>query len=268
MKKYLFAVVIFFCSPAFGQKNNYKIKLFAKDDTNIHFYSPVFITETFHRGEGIGNLYKPADSINDVKVFRTGENMDDSMQDSLVMLCNNKKNQLKIIVDTSQSSVKEIKLYFPFQLDKVYSSYPRRVITRDRNNKLHCLPVTGDTLITVIAQPVFIANLSGYTKYLLGYDGNIEITQQAKDKNNKWIDIETTTPGACSMGKYIYELKRNDFVLTNVFKFKGGFKTDLRIKLEANGQTYYSNTFTGFINYFQLKNPNIKLMDGEAYEKL
>lgn len=194
--------------------------------------------------------------------------MDEVTEDSLIRKCENPKNKLKIIVNTSQIAIKKLNFYETFQLNKIYSSYPRQAITKDKKNILHKINLAKDTIINVIAQPVYIANLSRDIRYLKGISSHISVTQQAKDKNNKWRDIETPIRPGCGMVKYICELNPNDFVLTTVLRFNGNYKTQLRIKLEANNQTYYSEPFVGLIDYLQIENPKIKMIDYSLYEKL
>ena len=70
------------------------------------------------------------------------------------------------------------------------------------------------------------------------------------------------------MSRYICELRPNDFVLATVLRFQGSYKTQLRVKLETAGRTFFSKPFTGYIAYEQLYNPRIKMNDGVPYERL
>jgi hypothetical protein len=268
MRQSIIFLTIFFSVNVYGQETALKVKFPKVDQTKTYFYSPIFQTETYHTIEGIGNLYQPFDSIKDNHVFITSLNMDEVTEDSLIRKCENPKNKLKIIVDTSQVAVKELNFNETFSLNKIYSSYPRQVLTKDKKNIFHKINLAKDTTINVIAQPVYIANLSKEIRYLKGISGHISVTQQAKDKNNKWRDIETPIRPGCGMVRYICELNPDDFVLTTVLRFNGNYKTQLRIKLEANSQTYYSAPFIGFIDYLQIENPKIKMIEYTPYEKL
>jgi len=267
MRQPLILIVLLFPLAAYGQSKAFKVKFPKPNKAEISFYAPNYQTEAYHTIEGIGNLYQPFDSITDKQIFISLQNMDEELEGLLIKKCEDSKNKLNIIIDTSQYSAKELNFYESFQLNQPYRSYPRQLITKEGKNIIHKTRLAKDTTITVIAQPVYIANLSSDIRYLKGISGHIYITQQAKDRNNKWRDIETPIRGNCDMVKYICELHPNDFVLTTVLRFNGNYKTQLRIKLEANKQTYYSEPFAGFIDYLQIENPKIKMLDYTLYEK-
>jgi hypothetical protein len=251
----------------FGQGGNSFLRVKPIGTDHRLYYAPVYRIEAHHTMEGVGNLRHPTDSINKDKIIMSALLDQKEWEDSLTARSREPGNLLTLLVDTSMSDYKEVILLPTYRLNGTYSSYPRSLRV-NRNGRLYQTPLTKDTTVLVVAQPVFIANLSEEKRYLVGNSGHLLITQQAKDKAGNWQDIEIEVPGGCGMVKYICELETNDFVLTTVYRFQGSFKTQLRIKLETANHTFYSKPFAGFIDYEQVHNPKIKTIKSVLYERL
>lgn len=268
MRRLVVITTLLICLGHFGQTQPYKVKMELGDIAKAIFYLPSYQVEIFHPIQGIGNLYKAIDSVTNKTIFITGGNFDYEVEDSMLVKSSKSKNKLTIIVDTAQYTQTEVGFTETYKLNTLYTSYPRQIKTKDGNGKIEACAIIKDTMITVVSQPVFITNLSNSICYFGVNNGQLRLTQQAKDKHANWMDIETTPIGGCGMVKYICELKRNDFILTSVLKFNGNYKTQLRIKLETDNQTYYSQPYTGFIDYNQINNPKIKILEDAVYERL
>ncbi|RYG93444.1 hypothetical protein EON65_58890 [archaeon] len=222
MKSLLSIWLLAITATALGQGDRNLIQLKPLKKEQRLYFAPTFRAETDHALEGIGNLRNPTDSISMDKVILTGMTSLER-EDSLVAQSELPENELTLIVDTSLFSYKEVWLPETFKLNRTYSSYPKSLRIK-RNAQLYITPLRTDTTVRVAAQPVFIANLSDEVRYLVGYSAHLRVTQQAKDKQGQWRDIETETVGGCGMSRYICELKPNDFVLTTVLRFQGNLR--------------------------------------------
>ena len=180
MKSLLSIWLLTITVTAFGQGDGYFIQLRPVKKEQRLYFAPTFRIETDHTIEGIGNLRNLTDSISMDKVILTGMTSQER-EDSLVAQSELPKNELTLIVDTSHFAYKELWLPQTFQLNRIYSSYPRRLRIK-RNGQLYTTPLNNNTTVRVVAQPVFIANLSDDIRYLVGYSAHLRLTQQAKDK--------------------------------------------------------------------------------------
>lgn len=271
----LILAVILISFKAAAQESKFKLN-FPKP-IGVSYYNPSYKEALFHTMDGVGNVSEPYDSIK-VAPLDVANFQGNPVVDSLMQIFRNQKRGFEILVDPSQTTTIDLNIYSTYRLNKTYSSYPRKIRTKSRNGKLSVrdldtmsLTTTNPELpinLTVLAQPVYIANLTKGSRLIEGPDAHLIISQQAKDKNNNWVDIETNDVIECGMAKTFYLLKPGDFVITKVLKFKGNYKTQIRIKLELDNHIYYSKPFVGYIDYNQIYNPKIKLIDGEPYERL
>lgn len=99
--------------------------------------------------------------------------------------------------------------------------------------------------------PAFIINRTPSTKVLLGKDGHLFAIQEAKDSNGIWRPIEQEGHGFCGCCYWAEKVHHNEYVVMLLPKYKGNFKTKLRVRLRNNATIYVSKPFEGMINYNQ-----------------
>lgn len=111
----------------------------------------------------------------------------------------------------------------------------------------------------VKAYPVFVYNNSNNSNYFKNY-GNytnpnskvFPMIQEAKDKNGIWKPIEFSEDIILSPeGNLYYELLPKNFLVTSIIKYKGDYKTTIRVKIVIGKDIFYSNEINGAINYSQ-----------------
>lgn len=111
----------------------------------------------------------------------------------------------------------------------------------------------------VKAYPVFVYNNSNNSNYFKNY-GNYSnpnskvfpMIQEAKDKNGIWKPIEFSEDIILSPeGNLYYELLPKNFLVTSIIKYKGDYKTKIRVKIVIGKEIFYSNEINGTINYSQ-----------------
>lgn len=106
------------------------------------------------------------------------------------------------------------------------------------------------------AYPVFIRNISTDTVWI-GYGNYIGLLVEAKDSLGEWKEIEKPFIYHCGTGLNDIVLPPNYLTVTSTIKYKGRYKTKMRVKTMNNFENeVYSNEFTGTINYSQLVKQN------------
>jgi hypothetical protein len=97
------------------------------------------------------------------------------------------------------------------------------------------------------AMPVILQNNSDSTA-IVGFGRRIPIVLEALDVDNLWKPVEKPYIYKCGTGLSDILLKPKDIICVLVPKYKGTFKTQLRLKLGNN----VSKTFLGEINKSQI----------------
>lgn len=107
----------------------------------------------------------------------------------------------------------------------------------------------GQKLLDILydAMPVILQNNSDSTA-IVGFGRRIPIVLEALDEDNLWKPLEKPYIYKCGTGLSNILLKPQDIICVLVPKYKGTFKTQLRLKLGNN----ISKTFLGEINKSQL----------------
>lgn len=100
--------------------------------------------------------------------------------------------------------------------------------------------------------PAFIINRTPSYKVLIGKDSHLFAIQEAKDSNGIWRPIELEGQGFCGCCYWAEKIYHNEYVVMLLPKYKGNFKTKLRIRLRNNATIYASKPFDGMIDYKQL----------------
>jgi len=165
-------------------------------------------------------------------------------------------------LDLSKWKLDTLKINEPIYAYKYAGSdnFPRKQ-TFDSLNQLTLKVDTVD--ITVYADKYFayklyLINASKDTVKIPAQDGLIKIIQQAKNKREKWQDIENFINSWCGNSYHSIALPPNEYQIFATPIYKGEFKTQLRFKLEIGKQIIYSNSYWGEINYGQLLNTKDK----------
>lgn len=99
--------------------------------------------------------------------------------------------------------------------------------------------------------PVFVANQSPNPKALHGRDAYVMTIQEAQDSNGRWYPIESRVVWTCSSWRI--QLDPQHFVVLLLPKYRGKFKTKLRLRLQNGEQIYVSKAYEGWINPQQFK---------------
>ncbi|MFC6098161.1 hypothetical protein ACFPVY_16030 [Flavobacterium qiangtangense] len=194
------------------------------------------------------------------------------------------KYNLKIVIDTS---------YFISNNWYVYNFVPRpkNVIQEGRLNGKIPTKIDQQKSFAILTEyldkrtelqeanvncyPLLVYNLSENEAYM-----NSEFIQEAKDIDGKWKPIEFTfLYEMCGTGKgFQSALEPKKYVAFSIIKYKGDFKTKIRVKFRNNRHIYYSNEIEGTINrsqfnqdfkksYFESYGSNISSSDFDFYSK-
>jgi hypothetical protein len=116
-------------------------------------------------------------------------------------------------------------------------------------------------------QMVYIANYTDHYVAVQMQDWSFICILEAIDKNKEWKPIQFWSFSKCGNS---YNLKNfapktaNYFIAPQINS--GDYKTSLRYKLLGNDGFYYSNTFTGNINYCQFFEENPRTDQYRAYK--
>lgn len=97
--------------------------------------------------------------------------------------------------------------------------------------------------------PVYLVNNSQRANTLHGEDAYIFGIQEALDSNQGWYPIEAQAFWGCS--HWNAQFPSQTFALLLFPKYKGDFKTKLRVRVHNGEQVYVSQPFDGWIDYRQ-----------------
>lgn len=110
-----------------------------------------------------------------------------------------------------------------------------------------------------IFYPVYIINQTPNRKALLGKDGYVFGLQEALDTNGYWRPIEGRGFDFCGHGYFGLKIEPKEFAAILFPKYKGDYKTKIRVRIKNGDNIYISQSFDGFINESQL------YLDREGY---
>lgn len=200
------------------------------DDKNAETYfspklmaSPIYLIYTIDSFSTTINLNKKFDLYK----FQTKNKFYDTMPN---------RRGFKIYIDTS----KEIPM-----INNSYEVWNSSDKTKNHSQK-------------IISYPVYIINTSSNEVKLNVQDGELMMIQEALDKKGEWQPIEYHLFASCSENYFDIDVPSQYCVMTKVAKYKGNFKTLLRIKLLNQDQVYFSCAFKGSINFSQLNTRHLK----------
>jgi len=104
-----------------------------------------------------------------------------------------------------------------------------------------------------IYYPVFVVNETHSDKLFTPRDRYIAAIQEAKDRNGKWHPIESKKFDFVGKGRWALIIHPQEYAVFITSKFKGPFKTLMRIRLRTGGVTYISKAFEGSIDERQFR---------------
>jgi hypothetical protein len=96
--------------------------------------------------------------------------------------------------------------------------------------------------------PVYITNQTPSIQYFNGKDSHIFGIQEALDTNGRWYPIEMEAFDFCGDGNWKIEVKTEEFLICLFPKYKGNFKTKLRVRITNGNNILVSKPFEGIIN--------------------
>lgn len=99
--------------------------------------------------------------------------------------------------------------------------------------------------------PVHIVNETFSPKMFIGKDSYVFAIQEALDTNNNWRPIEGRGFDFCGNEYWHQKVNSNEFITFLLPKYKGDFKTKMRVRIKIGENIYVSNIFEGTINYSQ-----------------
>ncbi len=106
------------------------------------------------------------------------------------------------------------------------------------------------------AFPAFIRNTTADTLFLDNEDGRLTMIREARDASGEWKPIEYWNHSLCgnSFGQCI--IPPGNLAVIKIPHYGGNYKTKMRLKCQAGGKVYYSQTFVGRMNKAQFEVPD------------
>lgn len=224
------------------------IKLPDTLNKSAKYYSPTFRPICKPLFRGILTIGQPLDSLDLEPYYKIQPPY--KLEDTIKKLYS-KNDGLSIVFDTLQEADCAEYVFFS-KKNKKY--YPANRITFYENGQLKSINASASSQIEFKGTPVCIINLTNEEITVKHPKYRLELVQEALDKNNEWKQIETIfkTPKSTTSYMTVHTLKPGQFILTAIYKYKGDFKTQLRLKLISDNKIYYSQPFSGTINYSQI----------------
>jgi hypothetical protein len=115
------------------------------------------------------------------------------------------------------------------------------------------IPKYHSTYDSIKIFPAYIVNYTDSLQGIENHDGRIIMIQEALNPQNEWRPVEYFSYSGCGNSFGITSLDTNCYIMFGVNKYKGDFKTKLRVRLRTNGNTIISNEYSGYINKSQFK---------------
>lgn len=127
----------------------------------------------------------------------------------------------------------------------------------------HIFPVDSDEysnktmkLQKIEAYPIVIYNGSNSAKSIQIQDSKLVMYQEAQDSLGNWLPIEYFVHSGCGLSYSSIELPSQYCLEGEIAKYKGAFKTKLRVKILIDESIKYSNIYSGSVNYAQFTKPH------------
>lgn len=178
----------------------------------------------------------------------------------------NIQSDLKVIIDTSYSFYAKNFEYKNINVRKILDSV-YKLNKRDINYVTELVEKKSHQLKNkyVSAYPVLIYNNSNSKAYIYKYSSeDLMMIQEALDADGIWKPIEYRffSLGSCLIGSPHYPyfvLSPKHYMATSIIKYKGDFKTKIRVKVILDKKICYSNAVDGSVNRSQFNQDFIKL---------
>ena len=235
------------CSVHSTGQNSF-VKLPDSLNSSTKYYSPSFRPICKPSFWGILTIGQPFDSLDLEPYYKIQPpyKLEDTIKKHY-----SKNEGLSVVFDTLQEA--DCKEYV-FYSKKKKKYYPANRISFYENGQLKSIKAASFTEIAFKGIPVYIINLTNVEITVKHPKYRLELVQEALDKDNEWKRIETVfkAPKAASSSMTVHTLKPGQFILTTIYKYKGDFKTQLRLKLISGDKLYYSQPFNGTINSSQI----------------
>ena len=106
------------------------------------------------------------------------------------------------------------------------------------------------------AYPIVICNSSNSAKSIQIQDSKLVMYQEAQDSLSNWLPIEYFVHSDCGLSYSNIELPSQYCLESKIAKYKGAFKTKLRVKILIDESIKYSNIYSGSVNYVQFTKPH------------
>lgn len=173
------------------------------------------------------------------------------------------ESDLKITIDTSHSFYAKNFTYQRIDVQKLRDSVNKFGTTKSWRDVEYAYSYKQKKMqsVYVSAYPLLIYNNSTDKAYIPRPSfQDLLLIQQALDADGKWKPIEfRLLSQMCSFLYSYYILSPKHYMATAIIKYKGDFKTKIRVKMIANGKVIYSNSVQGSINRSQFNQDFIKL---------
>ena len=112
----------------------------------------------------------------------------------------------------------------------------------------------------------YLINNTDTTVKLTRQDGLLIMIQEALDEEGEWKPIEYLVPSGCGNSYFnpLY-IDSGEYVIIPIRKYKGSFKTKIRLKFVYNREVHFSDSFDGLINKSQFERIT-KEVNGVMYD--
>ena len=261
MNKLTYLLLITFLFASYSANATINQKSFAFPDivdtlkTADNYYSPTLLTTPINLISTIQKFGKKADLLdttNDYEYFVDDYNLSDTTNKSVT----NRKG-LSIFVDTTREVSVNLDGWGipPFFSDYLPDdeehpkSKTQKLIDSVNFAVRRELWKANKTLVRGF--PVYIFNPTKKSVRLEEQDGRIMMIQEALDTNSQWTPIEVWKFSDCGNSYGGVILRPNYYIMTKIVKYKGPYKTLLRLKMINNDEIIYSKPFKGSINLSQ-----------------
>jgi hypothetical protein len=103
--------------------------------------------------------------------------------------------------------------------------------------------------------PVYVLNATPRTKLLLGKDSWVFAIQEARDRSGHWRPIESKGYDFCGNGRWAVKLHPRQAMVVLMTKYRGTFRTLLRVRLINGSSLYVSPPYAGQVDEQQFTVP-------------
>ncbi|WP_338732679.1 hypothetical protein [Mangrovimonas cancribranchiae] len=177
-------------------------------------------------------------------------------------------DSLRVFVDTSNKNFhsSEISILdIPPPIQVVDSIYNKEIEDYDYKYYIDTISarkqIKKRKRIHYSSYPVYIYNFAHSSRRVQRpVDANdLFFILEAKNSNGDWKPVEYHKQAYydCAYKHKDYMLEPQKFIASTVKRYKGAYKTKLRVKLVSFQNTFYSNVYEGYINYKQFDSTKV-----------